>query len=221
MHKPRIHNVPHKALEANETEKRLLDSALGLFSEKGYVATSIREIIERAGVTRPVLYYYFENKEDLFRRLVETWFEELVADMDRALMDAVGCRNRLRVLMRHAFEHAAAAPAVLKLIFQVFFAPAQESSVVNKDRLWEMRFSRIVAIMREGFASGELSSPRSPETLAMVFCGIMDRYLMARCHKPETDLAASRADNLVDLFLQGAAGNTPAAARSTTSPLER
>ncbi|MGC9053361.1 MAG: TetR/AcrR family transcriptional regulator, partial [Candidatus Hydrogenedens sp.] len=54
------------------TEERLLKSALKLFSEKGYEGTSIREIIEDAGVTRPVLYYYFQNKEDLFRKLVES-----------------------------------------------------------------------------------------------------------------------------------------------------
>ncbi|HOH51706.1 MAG TPA: helix-turn-helix domain-containing protein, partial [Candidatus Hydrogenedentes bacterium] len=52
----------------NEAEARLLESALKIFSEKGYEGTSIREIIEGAGVTRPVLYYYFQNKEDLFRR---------------------------------------------------------------------------------------------------------------------------------------------------------
>ena len=68
----------------NEAEARLLESALKIFSEKGYEGTSIREIIEGAGVTRPVLYYYFQNKEDLFRRLVEPLFNEFIAEIGRA-----------------------------------------------------------------------------------------------------------------------------------------
>ncbi len=72
-----MQNVLPKSESVNEAETRLLESALTLFSDKGYEGTSIREIIEGAGVTRPVLYYYFENKEDLFRRLVETKFAEL------------------------------------------------------------------------------------------------------------------------------------------------
>ena len=39
----------------NTAESKLLESALALFSDKGYEGTSIREIIEGAGVTRPVL----------------------------------------------------------------------------------------------------------------------------------------------------------------------
>ncbi|MCE1227092.1 MAG: TetR/AcrR family transcriptional regulator, partial [Geobacteraceae bacterium] len=46
--------------------QRLLDAALQLFSTKGYAATSVRELVEAAGVTKPVLYYYFKNKEGLY-----------------------------------------------------------------------------------------------------------------------------------------------------------
>jgi hypothetical protein len=48
--------------EANAAEVKLLESALTLFSDKGYEGTSIREITERAGVRHPVLYYCFESQ---------------------------------------------------------------------------------------------------------------------------------------------------------------
>jgi len=40
----------------SSSERRFLDAALELFSEKGYEAASVREICERAGLTRPTLY---------------------------------------------------------------------------------------------------------------------------------------------------------------------
>ena len=44
---------------------KLLEAAVRLFAHKGYPATSTREIVEAAGVTKPMLYYYFQSKEGL------------------------------------------------------------------------------------------------------------------------------------------------------------
>jgi AcrR family transcriptional regulator len=199
----RIARVPDEVSSANAAEKRLLGSALSLFSEKGYEGTSIREIIERAEVTRPVLYYYFENKEHLFRRLVESWFTELVEDMDRALKGIQGYRQRLKVVVWNIFEHAEASPQVVRLIFHTFFAPRHQAPKLDKDRLWELRFSRILAIMNEGIATGDFVE-RRPETLAMAFCGIMDMHLMTRVNRPYmSPLSRELAEELVDLFLDG------------------
>lgn len=194
---------PDRVREANETEKRLRESALSLFSEKGYDGASIREIIERAGVTRPVLYYYFVNKEDLFRRLVESWLNEAIAEADRELALVSGFRERLRTLIRNAFEHAERSPEAVRLLLQVFFSPSPQGPIIDKDQLWERRFERVVAIMCEGVASGELVEC-DPERLAMAFCGMMDLYIMAKCHNPETDLSKELADEVVELFLNGA-----------------
>ena len=57
-------------LESNSRE-RLLETATELFAEKGYAATSVREIVERAGVSKPVLYYYFKSKEGLFYAILD------------------------------------------------------------------------------------------------------------------------------------------------------
>ena len=60
--------------EINELEpnarQRLLEMATKLFAEKGYAGTSVREIVDRAGVSKPVLYYYFKSKEGLFYALL-------------------------------------------------------------------------------------------------------------------------------------------------------
>ena len=57
-------------LEVNARE-RLLETATELFAEKGYAAASVREIVEKAGVSKPVLYYYFKSKEGLFYAILE------------------------------------------------------------------------------------------------------------------------------------------------------
>ncbi|MCH7908991.1 MAG: TetR family transcriptional regulator, partial [Candidatus Hydrogenedentes bacterium] len=93
----------HQALRADETPKgeineaqiRLVESAIKLFASKGYDGASIREIVRDAGVTRPVLYYYFKNKEDLFCCIVEQQFILFDEQVDTILRTVSGCRNRL------------------------------------------------------------------------------------------------------------------------------
>ena len=71
--------------------QRLLNSAAELFNSKGYAATTVREIVKAAGVTKPVLYYYFRNKEGIFLELMRATYLKF-----NALIDSVQCGKRER-----------------------------------------------------------------------------------------------------------------------------
>ena len=156
-----------------------------------------------------MLYYYFENKEHLFRRLVESWFAELVEDLDRELQEEAGYRERLRRVVLNAFEHAERSPQVVRLIFHTFFAPRQQAPKLNKDALWESRFTRILSIMKEGIETGDFAG-RDPNTLAMAFCGMMDMHIMTKINRPHMQLSRELGEMLVDIFLEGAYTRTAA-----------
>jgi AcrR family transcriptional regulator len=51
-------------------ERRILDAALTIFSEKGYVGASMDEIAAEAGLTKPTLYQYFPSKDELFTAMM-------------------------------------------------------------------------------------------------------------------------------------------------------
>ncbi|MCX5769714.1 MAG: TetR/AcrR family transcriptional regulator [Candidatus Hydrogenedentes bacterium] len=187
------------------TECKLLESALALFSEKGYEGTSIREIIERAGVTRPVLYYYFKNKEDLFCRLVETSFAELGADLDRVIQAPGSCRSKLQSIMSATFERAENSFDVVRLLLQAVFASPAEGLRLDMTKLVEGRLDRLAAVVQEGLDAGELTGGDA-QSLALVFAGIMDMHIMAKMHRPQAVLTPDLANYLVDLFIQGAGG---------------
>jgi len=59
------------------TRERIQRVALELFTERGYEATSLREIAERLDVTKAALYYHFKSKEDIVASLVEDYFSQL------------------------------------------------------------------------------------------------------------------------------------------------
>jgi AcrR family transcriptional regulator len=60
---PRVTDPPR-------TRERILEVALALFAEKGYDATSMREIAEALGITKAALYYHFDSKADIVRSML-------------------------------------------------------------------------------------------------------------------------------------------------------
>src|SRR3970282_247165 len=70
---------------------RLLKSATLLFTRKGYAGATVREIVAAAGVTKPVLYYYFRNKEGIYLELMRggfSRFDSLLEEIGRAHLNS-------------------------------------------------------------------------------------------------------------------------------------
>ena len=56
---------------ASDTRDRILDAARALFAQKGVQKTSLQEIADQLGITKPALYYHFASREDLLRSIVQ------------------------------------------------------------------------------------------------------------------------------------------------------
>jgi AcrR family transcriptional regulator len=57
--------------QGQERKQQLLDHAATLFAERGFAETRVLDIVRAAGVAKGLFYWYFENKDALFRELVE------------------------------------------------------------------------------------------------------------------------------------------------------
>ena len=80
---------PLRARQAEATRNLLIAVARENFTEHGYAATSIDDIIQQAGVARGALYHHFSGKEALFRAVYETVEGEVVA----RVMEAAGAQT--------------------------------------------------------------------------------------------------------------------------------
>lgn len=75
---------PLRVRQAEATRSLLIEVARQNFTQHGYAATSIDDIIRRAGVARGALYHHFSGKEALFRAVYETVEGEVVARVMQA-----------------------------------------------------------------------------------------------------------------------------------------
>jgi AcrR family transcriptional regulator len=78
---------PAKSSRKSEKEERrgkIMKAAAKVFAAKGFESATISDIIDEAGVARRTFYNYFESKRDVFIRLVESYFDEYTAILERS-----------------------------------------------------------------------------------------------------------------------------------------
>ncbi|MCF7920069.1 MAG: TetR/AcrR family transcriptional regulator [Candidatus Cloacimonetes bacterium] len=99
-----INNARIKKLSIKQEKKRqaLLESAIKVFSEKGFHEARISEIAHEAGVADGTTYLYFKNKDDLLIKAVEDLFERKLQEMERHISQEKTGRDKL---LRFAEEH--------------------------------------------------------------------------------------------------------------------
>ena len=66
----------------NKTKRKIFETSMRLFAEKGYDATSIEDITETVGVAKGTLYYHFTSKEEIFDFLIEEGIKLLQNSVD-------------------------------------------------------------------------------------------------------------------------------------------
>lgn len=192
---------------AAQTRERLLDEALTLFSQRGYAATGIRDILTAAGVTQPTLYHHFADKASLLQTLIERHYGESQQRLAQIVADEATVASKLLAFATSSFAHCCADPRVPRLMFQTYFGPTIPEIDGVLDKLTEKRFRLVVSIMDSGMRTGELSVSNA-EFLALSFCSMVDQPLniFSRKTRPKRYLTQELAEAIVQLFLTGAAG---------------
>lgn len=104
-----------KAQQRLATTQALVAQARALFARRGYAAVSLAEIVDHAGVTKGALYHHFENKEALFRAVVEQVQDDVAARVEAAA-GAFDDSWRQLTAGCEAFLRASAAPDVQQVM---------------------------------------------------------------------------------------------------------
>lgn len=100
MTEPRGPEAATGSTAAPSTRERIPLVALRLFAEKGYDATSMREIAEQLGITKPALYYHFDSKEAILRELLGELHDQVAELVDWVREQEVTPQLRREIVLR-------------------------------------------------------------------------------------------------------------------------
>ena len=188
--------------EPTPSPERILQSALRLFSEKGYDAASVREICEASGITKPTLYHFYGSKEGVYRALVDGTLERFREDMAGAIEAEGSLGDRLRRLTSTYFEAARSEPDLARFILALTHNPPSSAPRTDFLQFYDDILAVVARAIEEAVARGEVASGPADVRL-LVFMGALGEAVHGYLLAGRPDLTPDLADSLVDVVLKG------------------
>ena len=191
-------------VEDGSIRERILTEAARLFADKGYAATSVREITQAAGATNPMMYYYFGSKVELYEAILSESMDRLSSQVSEILGRPGTFSERLVELITYHFEMVVERPDATRLFFRVFLGPDEEKQLIASMRQMSDKHECLMAqAIQEAQERGELR-PCSWRTLEMLLGGMIMHPILKYLDHEDVELNRETAEALVELFMAGA-----------------
>ena len=155
-----------------KARERLLQSAVELFARKGYSATSVNEIVQAAGVTKPILYYYFDNKEGIYIEILNDAYGSLERLLDQAMEWGGTAIERIRRIVVESFDLFLEKIDAARVVYMVYYGAPQGAPAYDFDRHRNRHMEVLLGFVQEGIQSGELKAGNAMD-MAIVVTGLL------------------------------------------------
>ena len=180
---------PRKLRRGPHTRKQILDASLRLFSEKGFVRTSVRDIAQAAGITDAAIYYHFASKRDLFEALIEErGFTAVLEELERAEI-TLGPDEVIPAIASSALNFIYQNRDLLKVM--MVEALAEDPVATEEYRILVERWERAEARILRYYAAQGLLRTAAIDVLAkqlvLTVLGAFEDYLMSPTAAPKPD----------------------------------
>lgn len=177
-----------KTVSPSGSKDRILAAAEELFYRNGYLATSVDDIVDRAGVSKSNFYYHYKSKEDLGVAVISARTAEFRRDLVDTLADvSLTPLERLDKLFVNMVDRQRASLHNCGCPFGNMVAEMSEHSERLREQLSNMfrtvtdHVAEIVAI---GQSRGEIRTDAPPRELAALLVQTSQgMHLMSKCHK--------------------------------------
>jgi TetR/AcrR family fatty acid metabolism transcriptional regulator len=154
--------------QREQRKNAILSAALGVFSEQGYHAASISQIVKEAGVARGTFYQYFDSKKDIFVLLLNTLISELrgsIVGVDQG-PNAAPLRQQLDQTVTRIFTVVNTNRSITRLVFREAVGLDEEVEGLLKAFYNELQ-TYVMAALSVGHSLGAIRS--------------LDREVVAQC----------------------------------------
>lgn len=200
---PEVQEVPDvQELVGLDVRSQLLRSATELFSASGYVRTSMRAVAERAGCTKPNLYYHFGSKEALFTECIQAEGQRYVKLIRVAYDTEASVAERLQTAMGLFFELVRQDSVGLRLAYSALQAPEPGQPAVDGTDLRGGPVVMTGELIRQGIADGEIRSDLHVDDAVLALLGMVDHRCRRLVFEGES-IPEDCAERLVDIFFNG------------------
>ena len=138
----------------NKTKRKIFETSLKLFSEKGYDATSIEEITATVGVAKGTLYYHFSSKEEIFNFLVEEGMQLLINSIEIKISKCDNVLDKIKAVSLIQLKAVKKYENLLTIVMSQTWGN-ETRNVFCKEKVIEY-IEVIKGIVKEGVDNGDI-----------------------------------------------------------------
>lgn len=159
--------------DAEITQKQILDAAEIEFSRHGLKGARISAIAKRAKITTAMIHYYFENKEGLYRAVLQRPMEENQQFIEQLELDHLSPEDAITFIIRVAIANEFRNPYRQMLWFQ---EASQNHGFYFKQGNWSGLFERVIKVLERGIESGDFRPVDDPMLMLTHILGVCIFY---------------------------------------------
>jgi AcrR family transcriptional regulator len=190
----------------DSVRQRLLAAATDLFARKGYAATTVREIVDTARVTKPVLYYYFQNKEGIYLELMRQTFGNVDYLVDFSRGEKGSTREKLLRFCDQAFSLFLENIEAIRVMYAIYYGPHQGAPFFDFDAYHLKFMEAIRALVEEGIRKGEFRKGEAENTTWAIL-GAFNVAMQVQLGHPEMGLGNEGLARVLNLIFRGISKN--------------
>ena len=183
---------------------RVLQAAMELFGTRGYRGTTLQDIAERCGVSKPTLYKHFRSKADLYEAVVLHVHRQFMTEARRALRSGRTVRVKLVAYLNYQFDFAVRHAPLLKTLHSIMFLPEEVRPQINHSLFAEERFGVLMELLREAAAQGAIRG--DPMDVGLAVAGLGSLGVVQALLPSVPILQKGLAERLCNLLFDGIAG---------------
>ena len=166
---PHFVDLPRRERRKLELRGRILEAAAELFGEKGFRATKVSDICERADIAQKTFFNYFPAKRDALREIAHYGVDQLRGNVEAVSKADLSTRDRLLAFFRHMAERLIeSGPMNRELVTELVHVLNEGEDRSEPARMLLDAFGAIVS---KGIEAGEVTRRHSPETLTEMILG--------------------------------------------------
>lgn len=166
----------------NKTKRKIFETSMKLFAEKGYDATSIEEITATVGVAKGTLYYHFSSKEEIFNFLVEEGIKLLKNSIEIKTAKKESYMDKIRAVVLIQIKVIVKYENLISIVLSQIWGTDARSKTC-KGYVFEY-IKTIEKIVEEGIKRGEIID-LDPEIIATEVFGLTCSSLIYKMKRGE------------------------------------
>lgn len=155
--------------------ERILRVAAGFFAQRGYQATSIRQVVEACGCTKPALYYHFTNKEALYLEALQNETSLLTALVADSLEAQGDVRRQLERGLKAFLVHLEDHPMEMRLLMRAELQPEEGAPDFDFESIRDLHLSMVRRLLQRGVETGEIRADLDLDDATYAINGMVDQ----------------------------------------------